>query len=451
MAGEDRPAARRERARKTPSAVTESRRAAASVLWAVSRGRRLDRALEEASASLSARERRWVQEATYGSLRFRGRLDHLLSLHLAKGLSSLPPRVLDLLRLGAYQILYMDAVPAYAAVSQTVDQVTAEMGGGGGGMANGVLRSLGREGGGEDRFPRFEDDPLRHLSTWGSHPAWLVERWLRRWGPEATRGLVAANNLNPPLYFRPLKGELEEALGRMASRGWRGMEIGHGVPCLRMEDGTNPARLLEELPGIIQDPGAALVSVYADPPAGEAVMDLCAAPGGKALALAGGGNRVLAGDRSFPRARILREAVERTNATVDVFVADARRPPLAKATFVLLDVPCTGTGTLRRHPDARWRLTPAALRELVELQREILDACGGVIRAGGHLVYSTCTLEEEENEGQVADFLKKHSGFRIEETGKVSPRFLAEDGSLRILPQEWGFDGAYAARMARIP
>lgn len=433
------------------ASLTEGRIAAASVLGAVGRGRRLDLAFGEVAGALSPRDRRWVQEAAYGTIRLRGRLDYLLDLHLTKGLASLPPAALDLLRLGAYQLLYMDGVPAYAAISQTVEQLRSVAGGGLGRMANGVLRSLEREGGGDARFPRFETDPVSHLSTWGSHPGWLVGRWLRRWGPEDTRRLVSWNNSPPPLFLRPLGISLEAAAARLAEEGWKVEDSGDGVPCLRVQGGTDPALLLKGFPGIIQDPGAALVTVFADPPPGARVFDLCAAPGGKALALAGGGTYVLAADRSLSRMRVLIRNQERVGGAVYGVVADAKRPPLLKAEFVLLDVPCSGTGTLRRHPDARWRLTERTIESLVEVQREILEAAGPLIPPGGHLVYSTCTLEEEENELQVRRFLARNPRFKLQETTAVPPSFLDEEGLLQVLPHRDAFDGAFAARLVREP
>jgi 16S rRNA (cytosine967-C5)-methyltransferase len=431
------------------SGVTEGRRFVASILKAVSRGRRLDLAFGEMAGAIPPRERRWVQEAAYGAIRLRGRLDHLLGLHLDRGISSVPPRVLDLLRLGAYQLLFMDGVPSYAAISQTVDQVRAAAGGGAGRMANGVLRSLDREGGGIDRFPDFMRDPAAHLATWGSHPSWLVARWLRRWDPEEVRRLVEWNNTPPPLFVRPLGISLEEGARRLEGEGVEVRFHGGGVPCLELGDGTDPARVLEGFPGIVQDPGSALVAVYADPPPGTEVLDLCAAPGGKALALAGEGSYVLAADRSLSRMRLLRQNLMRVGGKVVMVVADARRPPFSQAGFVLLDVPCSGTGTLRRHPDARWRLTPKMLETLVNLQREILLAAGRLIPPGGCLVYSTCTLEEEENELQVKAFLGNHPGFELEGTDAVDPSFLDGRGFLRVVPQLAGFDGAFAARLVR--
>jgi len=429
--------------------VTEGRVAAASILRAVSRGRRLDLAFGDAAGQLSDRNRRWVQEASYGTIRFRGRLDHLLGLHLRDGLSSLSPLVLDLLRLGAYQLLYMKGVPSYAAISQSVDQVKAVAGTGGSRLANGVLRSLGREGGEVGRFPSILSDAQAHLSTWGSHPVWMVRRWLLRWSPEEVLKLVEWNNTPPPLFFRPMGITLAEARSLLMKQGWEGRELGPGIPCLQVDHGTKPAQLLEAVPGIIQDPGAALVTVYADVPPGEMIGDLCAAPGGKALAMAQGGAYVLAADRSMSRLRLLRDNLARVGGKVGLVVALAQAPPFRELPFLLLDVPCSGTGTLRRHPDARWRLTLDTLKRLVKLQAEILEAGSDLVPEGGHLVYSTCTLEAEENQDQVGAFLTRHPDFSVSESGTVSRDYLDDSGCFSVLPQKDGFDGAFAARLVR--
>lgn len=430
--------------------ISRARDAAMSTLRAVSRGRRLDLAFEESVGDLPNRERRWVQEACFGTVRLRGRLDHLLDLHLRDGLSSLSPVLLDLLRLGAYQILYMEGVPSYAAVSQTVDQVKKVAGGGGARMANGVLRSLEREGGDASRFPTLHADPEGYLSTWGSHPAWMVRRWLQRWGPEDVLRLVEWNNLQPPLFFRPVGVGLEEARTLLGAQGWNSVEAGPGLPCLKLEHGIIPAKLLEVVPGFFQDPGAALVSLYADIPAGSVVGDLCAAPGGKALAMAAGGAYVLAADRSLPRLRLLKRNLARVGGRVELVVALAQAPPFRELPHVLLDVPCSGTGTFRRHPDARWRLTLDTLSQLVGLQGEMMDSGSRLVPVGGVLVYSTCTLEPEENHQQVEAFLSRNPGFHLAETGRVSSDYIHESGCLSVLPQRAGFDGAFAARLVRV-
>ncbi len=431
------------------SSVTETRRVTAAVIRAVSRGRRLDRALSAETSSLGATERRWAQELAYGVLRLRGRLDYLLDLHLRKGLSSVSGLLLDLLRQGAYQLLYMDGVPSYAVLDQTVEQVREVAGPAGARLANGVLRSLEREGGEVSRFPDFALDPLAHLATWGSHPRWMVERWLERWSPEDVKALVDLDNTPPALHLRPIGIPVEEAASILERSGCRFWRVGSGIPCLRLEDGINPASILEGIPGLIQDPGAALVTIYADPPPGGRIADLCAAPGGKALALASRGAYVLAANRSRARLDVLRENLARVGGRLGVVRADATAPPLREVPFLLLDVPCTGTGTLRRHPDAKWRLSPGSVAKMADLQRRMLDSGAGLVPVGGHLVYSTCTLEPEENELQVMNFLARHSGYRMEPTVTPAASYTDEEGALHVLPQSTGFDGAFGARLVR--
>lgn len=434
------------------SRVSPARRAALEVLEAVDRGRRLDRALAEARTTVPERERPLLHELTYGVTRLRGRLDHVLDHHLREGIASVPPRLLNILRSAAYQLLHLDGIPAYAAVSQAVEQARENAGEGLAGVVNGVLRSVQRTGEDPVLFPDLLTDPAGHLSTWGSHPRWLVERWLRRWSLEEVRSLVEANNQAPPLFLRPVGLEAGTAVRRLAEAGVEARTVGGGSGCVRIGEGTDPARALGVVSAVVQDPGAALVVAYAAPPPGARVADLCAAPGGKALALVPAASYVLAADRSGPRLRLVRQNAERLEVGCDrlgIVEARAEEPPVASADLVLVDVPCTGTGTLRRHPDARWRIGPDGPRRMAEVQAGILDGASSAVRPGGLLVYSTCTLEPEENEEIVLAFLERHPTYRVEAGDGVPPSLVDLRGFLRVLPQETGFDGAFAARLRR--
>lgn len=412
------------------------------------RGRRLDRAFGDRARSLESRDRRFAQELAYGVVRLRGRLDHLLAGAVKGGLDRLSPRVLDVLRLGVVQLVRLDGVPDYAAVSQSVELARAVGEGRASGLVNGVLRTLAREGTGEERFPAFDDDPGAYLATWGSHPRWLVDRWLARNGADAVRARIEADNRVPPLGFVPL-GTLEGAVAAVEARGGTARPAGRGSGALWVE-GLDPGSLLEAVPGWIQDPGAALVARYADPPPDAVVADVCAAPGGKALYLARRAAYVVASDRSAARLRPLRDNVARTGARIGVVQALAEAAPVAGADLVLADVPCTGTGTLRRHPDARWRLTPDAPERLAEVQDRILRGLARCVPVGGLLVYSTCTLEPEENEERVDAFLNDHGEFRLEPPSGLDLPDVDGEGLLRVLPETGGFDGAFAARLRRV-
>ncbi len=413
------------------------RTVALEVLLEVERGRRLDLAWEARAPTLAAADRGWVQELVYGVVRFRGRLDHLLGLHLHKGTGSLHPRILILLRMGVWQILAMGSVPTYAAVSETVEQVrrTPKNAGGGkgaAGLANAVLRRLAEAGGGQERFPSLAGDPVAHLTLWGSHPAWLVERWIARYGTENTAALVEANNRIPRVHLRRL-------------------DTGATV---ELEPGSDVGEALRRFhPAQVQDPAAsAVVDVMARglEAAGLAsaprVADLCAAPGGKGLALAGLSTlraRVVGLDPSLARLRRMAENLHRLGQEgglgqddrVHLVVARGEAPPFVPGSLdaALVDAPCTGTGTLSRHPDARWRLDPGAPDRLARVQSAILDGAAGIVRTGGILVYSTCTLEPEENEAQVEEFLRRHPAFRLEETMQVLPQQTGTDGSFATL------------------
>jgi 16S rRNA (cytosine967-C5)-methyltransferase len=219
-----------------------------------------------------------------------------------------------------------------------------------------------------------------------------------------------------------------------------------------MVSSTRPA----ELPGyadgqfMVQNPAQALLSRFADLPAHAAIYDICAAPGGKTIALGRRGRIVVAGDINRARARRLQQNLSRAGSGREhVIVADGRRPPVRAMDAVLLDVPCLGTGTVARHPDARWRVTPQALDSLVRLQAELFNQAANLVSPGGLLVYSTCSLEPEENRAQVEGFLHAHPEFRRELTTAVSADLLSPEGDLTVLPQHHAIDGAYAARLRR--
>lgn len=436
------------------TAATPARRAALDVLRSVRTGELADRALDGRLDRLPPRDRPWTQELVYGTLRLRGRLDHTLDRLVRRGIDSLEPDVLDVLRLGAYQLLEMGSVPAYAAVSQSVELAKAAGGRGADRLVNGVLQSLARRAD-EIEFASFEREPAAFLTTWGSHPRWLVERWIARYGADGAGKLVEANNRRPELFVRPIGLDRAAAVGRLAVAGIDAAPVGFAPDALRIEPPARATDALEAVPAIVQDPAAGLVVRYAAVPAGARVADLCAAPGGKAIALAESAGYVVASDVSRERMRRLEDNVARLGGDLPLgeVVADARRPPFRDAAFdvVLLDVPCTGTGTFRRHPDARWRVRPGDLDGLVGLQRSLLDAAAGLVAPGGSLVYATCSLEPEENEDQVNAFLERHASFRPDraEPADLEPDLVDADGRLRVLPQSHGVDGAFAARLRR--
>jgi 16S rRNA (cytosine967-C5)-methyltransferase len=277
-----------------------------------------------------------------------------------------------------------------------------------------------------------------------------VRRWVAQFGLGAAERLVRWNNTRPRLVLQPARRDL-----RTLAERWRAAGIEVEVAPYDAGLVTNLTRP-SDLPGfgdgdfIVQDPAQALLGRFADPPPGTVVYDACAAPGGKSIALGRQAKTVVAGEVSPSRARRLAENLLRAGSGREqVIVADARQPPIRQAEVVLVDAPCLGTGTFARHPDARWRVTPEALGSLERLQAELLERAAAVVPPGGLLVYSTCSLEPEENRAQVQRFLAAHPGFHREPTEAVPPELLSPEGDLMVLPHQHGMDGAFAARLRR--
>lgn len=420
----------------------------------VSRGRLLDRSAARRLAGLEPRSRAWAVEAAYGTVRLRGRLDARLRplLH-----ADLDPVVRDVLRLGAYQLTEMGGVPDYAAVSESVELARAVGRGRAAGLVNAVLKRLAASPPAEPHLA----DPLTELEEWGSHPRWLVERWARRFGQDAAAELVRANNLRPELYIRLVGIGTEEAMSALAAAGIEAHAADLDPRSLRLGRGVDPAAVLATVPAVVQDPAASAVARYAAFPVGATVADLCAAPGGKSFALLDlGADRVFAFDRSPRRLRALLDTAARLErgagpsggfgpVAISAAVADATAPAVARCASVLVDAPCTGTGTLRRHPDGRWRVGPEDLASLAALQARILKAAARVVTPGGLLVYATCSLEPEENEDQVERFLEAHREYRLEPPPEETSA-VGSDPTLTVLPHVHGADGAFAARLSRV-
>jgi 16S rRNA (cytosine967-C5)-methyltransferase len=429
------------------SSGIESRRAALTILALVRDGKPFEVALDREVGRLSEPDRRLVHELAAGVLRQRSTLDAQLAPLIARGWNKVAPDLQDILRLGAYQLTALERVPPHAAVDTSVSLARASGGPRAAGFVNAVLRKLtqSREGAEAQGSPTASG-----LAAAYSHPDWLVHRWLEQFGPEGTESLLRWNNTRPRLVIQPARGEIESLSTCLQAAG------------IEIERAPYDAGLIisssrpTDLPGystgqfVVQNPAQALLARFADLPPGELVYDACAAPGGKSIALGRDARTLVSGDVNLRRAKRLQENLARAGSGQEhVIVADARQPPLRSVPAVLLDAPCLGTGTFARHPDARWRVTPEALDSLVRLQSDLLEGAASVIQPGGWLVYSTCSLEPEENHLQVEQFLERHQEFRREPTAALAADLLSPQGDLLILPQRHGTDGAYASRLRR--
>lgn len=423
-----------------------SRRAALKILQQVREGQPFETALSGGAGRLPEPDRRLAHELAAGVLRQRTTLDRQLAPLVPRGWNGVGADLQDILRLGAYQLTALERVPAHAAVDTSVALAKHAGGTRAAGFVNAVLRRLTRTS--ADAATAAAPDALADQY---SHPAWLVDRWVQAFGRAATESLLRWNNTRPRLVAQAARRDQSdlEVPWRAAGLTVTPAPFGAGL----VLEGVRP----QDLPGydegsfIIQDPAQALLIRFLDPPPDALLYDACAAPGGKTIALGRRVGRVVAGDVSRIRCRRLAENLKRAGSAREYpVIADARRPPVRPVDIVLLDAPCLATGTFARHPDARWRVSLEALARVQRLQAELLESTAQVVAPNGLLLYSTCSLEPEENQRQVDGFLTRHPEFAREAAASIDPVLLSPLGDLTILPQLHGMDGAYAARLRRV-
>ena len=445
--------------RDAPSLPRDPRQAALRVLHAVDTRKAFsDRMLEAAHASndRDPRDQALLHELVKGTLRWRGRLDWILDRLIHMGLNQLPPWIRNILRLGAYQILFLDRIPIHAAVDESVKLAHEHGHPGTAGLVNSVLRRLGEE---KDSLALPDGDDPESLAAWGSHPLWLVEMWRERFGAEATRALLLADNRAAPLGLRVnrLRGTRDELVARLTEEGVTATPARFSPDLAWVEGNVVPYRLKAFRDGWCtpQDESEALVARLVAPEPHERLLDLCAAPGGKCTHLAelmGDEGEVWAMERAEARVASLAMAVERLKTqAVHVVQGDGRNYTFPMPfDRVLVDAPCSGLGVLARRADARWRKGPEVLDEMPPLQLELLIAGSRRARPGGVLVYSVCSFEPEETTELVERFLAAAPEFVLESAaGYVPEEVVDEQGFLTILPHVHGCDGAFAARFRR--
>ncbi|MCA1816629.1 MAG: 16S rRNA (cytosine(967)-C(5))-methyltransferase RsmB [Acidobacteria bacterium] len=408
---------------------------------------------------LRADDRALCYELTLGVLRWQLWLDALVSHFAGRDAATVDAPVRRALRLGLYQLRFLTRVPPSAAVNESVNLIHAAGLRAASGFANAVLRRATRE-------PEFDPattarGELERISIATSHPAWLVARWAAEFGASEAELVARANNQTPPVAFRvnTLRAGEREVIERLRGAGVEVEESRIAAGAWRVAAGAGGA-ILRALAaeGLVytQDEASQLAGRAVGAREGESVLDVCAAPGSKATQLA-----TLARDRATVvacdlyghRLRAVNEAARRLRVGNLITVAlDAESAPLpfAAGSFdrVLVDAPCTGTGTLRHNPEIRWRITPADVEELAARQRRILANAARAVRAGGRLVYSTCSLEREENEAVVESFLAAHGEFRQMRTG-APEGLLNASGAARTFPHRDGADGFFVAVLER--
>jgi len=423
-------------------------------------GAYLDKLLnyELSGSGLGDLDRRLLTELTTGVLRWQARLDWVLTGFYHGEFSKCIPVVKNALRVALYQILFLDRIPHSAAVNESVEIVKRLKGLRSASVVNGVLRSVIRK---LDAitYPEPDGDPARYLSIMFSHPLWMVRRWVARYGAEQTERLLAANNARPGVALRvnPLRGSVDDVMRHLAERGLHPVRSANIETMVHVEGlaGIGADPLFREGRYTIQDEGAALASMLAEVRPGMRVVDLCAAPGGKSTAMAErmqGLGEIVAVDKYDSKLKLIDTAARRLGFedVIRTAAGDARKIALEPADVVLVDAPCSGLGVLAKKPDIKWKREPDDIDAMTKLQREILENAARMVKPGGHLVYSTCTIEPAENEDVVRAFLASHPEFELVPASEVLPASVVDDdGFLRTLPHLHGMDGTFGARMRR--
>ena len=443
---------------------------AVEILTAVDEGSHSDDLLDVAARGFDdERDRALLFEIVLGTLRRRGAVDAVLANYSSRPLSECDPPVGSALRTAVYQILFLDRVPDSAAVDGAVQAARERSGPGAATFVNGVLRQLVRS-------PMSEREALMAESE--SHPAWLANRIVSQWGEAEGKSILAANDHPAPVALRLRQPVSRESMARELAREGVITRPSLWVPeSLVVETGIawKSSAFLEGR-FTIQDEATMLVAglCRADEtklPSGRGeqrpllVVDLCAAPGGKTFAIAdawadqdplAGAPRIIACDRHAGRIRRMRANARRLDSKEVVFLrADALQPSLAGGRFdlVMLDAPCSGTGVIRRHPEIRWRLTPAEVDRLAARQMAMLDAAVRLCRPGGVLVYSVCSIDRAEGEEVIERVLTKHTELAVEDPRPCLPEaarsLLSPRGFLRTFPHRDGMDGHFAVRLRR--
>jgi 16S rRNA (cytosine967-C5)-methyltransferase len=415
-----------------------------------------DRALAAEAAELDQRDRALATHIAYGTVQRRDTLDHVAAQLVRRPLRTLEPVVLAAIRIGLFQILYMDGIPDHAAVDETVE-LTKRHSRAGAGFVNAVLRRATQRG--PRLLERLSDRDPASAAVMHSVPLWLADLWWQELGEDQARSLLRRVN-DPPesaLRINSLVASVGEVTPELPVEWHPAPELPEGV-VLEAPFDVQGSELWQQGAVMPQSRGSMLVSRVVSPGPGERVLDLCAAPGGKTTHLAAlmeGRGEILAIERHPGRARALKETCRRMRAgSVRVQTQDATDLEFEGAfDRVLLDPPCSGLGTLQSRPDRRWRATPDAIDQLAELQERLLEAGAAATSAGGSLVYSVCTISHREGEEVIARFLDAHGDWEAEDIGAEHPRWRYErDGRcLQLLPDRDDTDGFFIARLRRRP
>jgi len=409
--------------------------------------------------SLSEQDRRLATELAYGTVKALGTLDWMIEHYIKMPRKKLSPVVLNILRLGFFQLFFLPRIPAPVVCNETVALAAQRGHRGIISFVNAVLRSAVRDPNRAVLPPR-EKQPVEHLALKYFHPVWMVRRWFERLGADECEALCQANNAVPPVTARvnTLKTDRESLLNTLAVGGAAAARPSSLVPEGIILD---EHEALDRLPALqaglmqIQDESSMLASHVLRPRPGEFIIDACGAPGGKTTHIAclmGNQGRVLSIDIHKHKLALVKHNARQLGISIvetrQFDAASLHRHFRGQADRVLVDAPCSGLGVIRRKPDSRWRKKEDAIKELPALQQAILASAADCVKPGGVLVYSTCTTEPEENEEVINIFLARRDDFMADVAGAWLP-YPTQEKFVQLWPHRDGVDGFFIARLVR--
>lgn len=435
--------------------VSPARRTAFEILQRVENGAYASVLLTSRGEELRPADRALCHELVMGVLRWQLWLDKLIEHYSNLSITKADPAVRIALRLGLYQLRFLSRIPASAAVNESVNLMRLARLRSAKSFVNAVLRRATRE-------PQFNpaaniSDPVARIAVETSHPPWLIERWTKAFGFAETEALAAANNQAAPVAFRivPTRATEAEVIDHLRAAGASLYASEIALGSWRVRGGGG---LLRELSGAgkiyLQDEASQLVAQVLEAQPGDRVLDVCAAPGSKATQIASSLHsvKVFAGDLHEKRLRTVAQAARLQNANgLQCVVLNGLEPlPFPDGSFdrVLIDAPCSGTGTLRRNPEIRWRISAEDIRDLSVRQGRLLINASLVLKPGGRLVYSTCSVEPEENEAVIGDFLENDDRFQKVKL-PLNSSMITQSGFARTWPSREGADGFFIAAVER--
>jgi 16S rRNA (cytosine967-C5)-methyltransferase len=414
--------------------------------------------VELRSDELNDLDKRFLTELTHGVVRWKTRLDFIIEQFCKNKFAMQDPNIRNAMRVALYQILFLSKIPHAAAVNEAVEFVKKIRGQKAANLVNAVLRNIIRN---LNKLPTpdHETDPVQYLSIMYSHPSWMVKRWVDRYGLYETEQLLSANNERPTIVVRAntLKTTADELVKLFEERNIRNtrskylenfIKVGHLSGIYNLD-------LFEKGYFSVQDESSGLVVKLLDPKPGETVIDLCSAPGGKTTfigELMKNQGKIIAVDKYEHRLNLVKQSCERLGVeNVEFIPKDALEVDVEPADKVLVDAPCSGLGVIQKKPDIKWQRELSDIRNLVKTQIELLEKASKLVKNGGVIVYSTCTIEPEENIEVVKEFLSRHPEFKIDDARNYLPSDIVNgEGCMETYPHKHDMDGGFAVRLIKV-